>query len=163
MSGWNRLPMGISCTASLGRGLTAPPVSNSPRSNSWRSWRHESPCRMPTWYATAGVWRHTASSGLRSFPPRASRVWMVTKRSQEPRIGIGPGCWAAFSMWLWPPVFRHCVGGGKRADALRRRSRAKPCDLHPRSGDDPPPAPPAAGLRPTSHCPCPSSPRDICV
>jgi hypothetical protein len=23
----------------------------------------------------------------------------------------------------------HCVGGGKRADALRRRSRAKPCDL----------------------------------
>jgi hypothetical protein len=31
------------------------------------------------------------------------------------------------------PVFRHCVGGGKRADTLRRHSRARPCDLHQES------------------------------
>jgi hypothetical protein len=50
-------------------------------------------------------------------------------RGREHRIGTGPGCWDASLIWSWEPVFRHCVGGGKRADALRRRSRARPCDL----------------------------------
>jgi hypothetical protein len=88
------------------------------------------------------------------------------------------------------PVFRHCVGGGKRVDALRRRSRARPCDLplcrrgalriiaailpplcgrrepcdlHPRVGDHAHPASPQAGLRATSHCPGPLSPRTLRV
>jgi hypothetical protein len=50
-------------------------------------------------------------------------------RKRELRIGTGRDCWVASVIWIWPPVFRHCVGGGKRADALRRRSRARPCDL----------------------------------
>lgn len=29
---------------------------------------------------------------------------------------------AASLLWRWRPVFRHWVSGGKRADALRRRS-----------------------------------------
>jgi len=45
----------------------APPASNSRHWNSWRSWRHEYPCRMPTWCATAAVWRRIASCGPRSF------------------------------------------------------------------------------------------------
>jgi hypothetical protein len=51
------------------------------------------------------------------------------KRKRQPRIGTGRGCWVVSLIWIWAPVFRHCVGGGKRADALRRRSRARPCDL----------------------------------
>ena len=31
--------------------------------------------------------------------------------------------------WTWRPVFRHCVGGGRRANALRRHSRTRHCDL----------------------------------
>jgi hypothetical protein len=40
--------------------------------------------------------------------------------------------------------------------------RREPCDLHPRVGDYPYSAPPSAGLRPTSHCPGPPAPGDIC-
>jgi hypothetical protein len=48
------------------------------------------------------------------------------RRRREPRIGTGPGAWGACFLWSWPRVFRHCVGGGKRADALRRHSRTRP-------------------------------------
>ena len=58
-----------------------------------------------------------------------------------------------------PPFFRHCVDGGKRADALRRRSRAKLCDLHPCIGDHPYPPSLQAGLHSSSHCSGPWSPR----
>jgi len=73
------------------------------------------------------------------------------------------GSSAALPCASWPPFFRHCVGGGKRADALRRRSRARPCDLHPGVGDHAHPASLQAGVCPTSHCSCSLSPRDLCV
>jgi hypothetical protein len=120
-------------------------------------------CRVPIWCATVAVWRRIVSCGRRSFPPRISRVSMATKRSQELRIGTGRGCLVASLIWIWRPVFRHCVGGGKHVEALRRRSRAKPCDLHPGVGHHPHPAPPQAGLRSPSRSPCSLSPRDIGV
>jgi hypothetical protein len=46
---------------------------------------------------------------------RASRVSMARKRRREHRIGTGPDCWVACVIWIWPPVFRHCVGGGSLA------------------------------------------------
>jgi len=177
LSGLNRMPTGISCIASIGRDLTAPPVSNCLRWNSWRSWQRSYPCRVPTWCAMQGVWHRIASSGRRSFRHRANRVSTASKRRREPRIGTGQGCSAAPLIWLWrparcaavvhcaslPPFFRHCVGGGKRADALRRRSRARPCDLHPGVGDHAYSSSLQVGVRSTSHCPCPLSPRDMCV
>jgi hypothetical protein len=49
----------------------------------------------------AGVWRHTASFAMRSFLHRANGVWTARKRRREPLIGIGPGCWAAYLLWIW--------------------------------------------------------------
>jgi hypothetical protein len=43
------------------------------------------------------------------------------------------------------------------------RGRREPCDLHARISDHPDFAPPSAGLRSTSHCPGPPSPRDVRV
>jgi hypothetical protein len=82
---------------------------------SWSSWRPECPCRVPTWGATEAVWRRTARSGRQSCRHRASRVWTARTRRREPLLGTGPGCSAASSIWLWRPVFRHCVGGGSLA------------------------------------------------
>ena len=115
MSGLRRMRTGISCTDSTGHGLTAPRASNSRRWSSWRNFRRSCLCRVPTWYATEAAWRRTANAGPRSFPHRASRVWMAKKRRPEPRIGTGQGCSAASSMWRWRPVFRHGVGGGSLA------------------------------------------------
>ena len=163
MSGLNRMPTASSCTDSTVRGLTALLVSNYHPWSSWRNLRRLCPCRVPTWCATAAVWRRTASCGRQSFPHRANRVSTASTRSQEPRTGIGRGCWVVSLIWIWQPVFRHCVGGGKRADALRRRSRARPCDLYPGVGDDPYFTPSQAGLRSASHCSGPPSPRAMCV
>ena len=157
------MPTGISCTASTGRGLTAPPASNSHRWSCWRSLRRSCPCRVPTWCATAAVWRRTASSGRRSFRHRASRVSTAMHRRREPRIGTGRGCWAVSLLWIWRPVFRHCVGGGTpalRPSVVPPWLPAHHCRHHPGGGDHPHPAPPPAGLRATSHCPGPLSPRD---
>ena len=121
--------MGTSFTCFPDRGSTAPPVSHSRRWSFWKSWLPSCPCRVPTLSATEAVWRHIASCGPQSSRHRASRVWRGMRRRRKPRIGAGPGCSGACLIWLWRPVFRHCVGRGKRADALRRRSRARPCDL----------------------------------
>jgi hypothetical protein len=150
-------------------------VSHCLRWSFWKSWPPSCPCRVCTWYATRGVERRPARSGRQSFPPRASRVSTARHRRPEHRIGTGPGCGDGCLTWigeparfaavapggLLPPLFRHGVGGGKRADALRRRSRARPCDLHARISDDPHPAPSQAGVCPTSHGPGPPPPRDI--
>jgi hypothetical protein len=57
------------------------------------------------------------------------RVWTEGRTVREHLAGVGHGCRHVCLIWRWSPVFRHCVGGGKRADALRRHSRARPCDL----------------------------------
>jgi Putative transposase/Transposase zinc-binding domain len=51
----------------------------------------------------------------RSFPHHASRVWTAMTRRRAPRIGTGPGYWGVSLTWIWPRVFRHCVGGGSLA------------------------------------------------
>jgi hypothetical protein len=129
LSGLKRMPTETSFMPFTDRGLTAPPGSNSHRWNSGRSWPRSCPCRGPTSCAMPAVWRRIASCGTRASRHRTNRVWTARRRRRKHRIGTGPGCWATSSMWIWRPVFRHCVGGGKRADALRRRSRARPCDL----------------------------------
>jgi hypothetical protein len=45
------------------------------------------------------------------------------REPREKRCGRQGGSWRNFRCLC------HCVGGGKRADALRRRSHARPCDL----------------------------------
>ena len=165
----------------------APPAANSRRSNSWRSWRARPRAACPPGVLRRLFGAAQHAPGRDHFQPAPAECgW---RRGQEPRIGTGPGCWAASLTWIWRPVFRHCVGGGKRADALRRRSRsrpcdlvfrhcvgggkradalrrrgrAKPCDLHPGVGDDLHPASSQAGLRSTSHCTGPLSAREIPV
>jgi hypothetical protein len=130
--------------ASTGRGLMAPPVSNCHRWSSWRSWRRSCPCRVPTWCATRGVWRRIASSGRRSFPPRASRMWTASKRRQEPPTRIGRGYWVVSLIWIWRPARCAAVAPCATASALGSYA-ALPCDL------------------PTSHCAYPPPPRDIRV
>ena len=59
----------------------------------------------------------------------ATATWTARRRRLEPLLGTGPGSRGACFIWRWPHVFRHCVGGGKHADAPRRRSRARPGGL----------------------------------
>jgi hypothetical protein len=145
-------------SCSTGRGPTALPALNCHRWSCSNNFRHSCPCRVPTWCAMPAVWRRIASSGRRLFRHRHSKASTASKRRREPRMGTGQGCSAMFLLWIWRPArfavvapcallwpfFRHCVGGGKRADTLRRRSRARPCDLHPGVGDYPHPALPSA-------------------
>jgi len=70
---------------------------------------------LPRVHLVPATWRRIASFATRLFPHRASRVSMARKRRREPRIGTGPGCWAASLLWIWRPVFRHGVGGGSFA------------------------------------------------
>jgi len=107
--------MGTWCICLPDRGPTVPPVSNFLRWSFWKSWLPSCPYRVPTWSATAAVWRHTASSGRRLSRHHANRVSTARQRRPEPRIGPGPDCWVACLIWIWPPVFRHCVGGGSLA------------------------------------------------
>ncbi len=54
---------------------------------------------------------------------------MGMRRRQEPRIGIGLGYWGGTLTWIWPPVFRHCVGGGSLATF--RFAAVAPCGSLP--------------------------------
>jgi hypothetical protein len=69
------------------------------------------PCHVSTACALPAAWRRIVRCATRLFPHRASRVSMARKSRREPRIGTGPDCWVACLLWIWPPVFRHCVGG----------------------------------------------------
>jgi hypothetical protein len=86
-----------------------------------------------------------------------------TGRRREPRIGTGPGCWAASLLWIWRPVFRHGVGGGSLA-TFRSADVAHCASLppSPRSRSSRASCPPQARIRPTSHYPHPLSPR-VCA
>jgi hypothetical protein len=53
--------------------------------------------------------------------------------------------------------------GALQPSVVPPRLLAHHCCHHPGVGDYPHPAPPSAGLSPTSHCPGPPPPRDICV
>jgi hypothetical protein len=57
------------------------------------------------------------------------RVYRSLRLVSGYRIGAAQGYCSGCLTWISPRVFRHRVGGGKHADALRRRSRARPCDL----------------------------------
>jgi hypothetical protein len=100
---------------SPGHGPTAPPVSSCHRWSFEKSWPRSCPCRVSTSCATAAVERRIARFEPRSFLHHASRVWTGRRLKLAPPTGIGAGCWAAYLIWIWQPVFRHCVGGGSLA------------------------------------------------
>jgi hypothetical protein len=120
LSGWRRIPMATSCTCLTDRGLTARPASNCHRWISWRSWPQSCPCRVSTSSAMPAVERRIARCERRSSRRRASRMWTGRRRRLGRLPRAEPGCWGACLIWIWPRVFRHYVGGGKRA---------RPCDL----------------------------------
>ena len=78
------------------------------------------------------------------------------------QFGNGRDGWDGCLTWIWSPVFRHCVGGGSLATCLPPLcGRREPCDLYPGVGHNTHPASLQAGVRPTSYCPCPLSPKTL--
>ena len=110
-------------------GRTPPPVAT-PRARRWR--RPQRPLGRPPLRRRGVPVRGPRDDrlGKAGGPVQHSRA---REETQQGAAGAGPACPRAstvrFGWLLWRPVFLHCVGGGKRADALRRRSRARPCDL----------------------------------
>ena len=150
----------VSC--SPGRGPTAPPVSNSHRWNSWKSWPRSCPCRVSTSCATAAVWRRiarcerdhpdTAPAGCGRGGGEDGNPVLALGQAPGARVSSGYGHVSSATVW-----------------AEGRPSLVPPwltpdhCRHHPGVGDHAHLASSQAGVRPTSDCPCPLSPRNLRV
>ena len=141
--------------------IGAPPALNSRRWSFWRSLRRLCPCRVRTLSALLCL-APQSNSGRRSFPHRATGWRWRSSKTGTPSWN-GARLLGACLSWIWHPVFRHGGGGSLAPFRLPPRLPAHPCRHHPGVGDDPHPAPPQAGLRSTSPCPCPLSPRALRV